>query len=177
MKNLILGAAVLAFSFSFNAQNQNVTEVSKTTVTTVKDSDGEKKLVKNQDIKEVQNIELQNAESKSLNKEVLNTPVQVTSSTVVTGPDGKTRTVDVDRSAYYSMGGNKYQVSLDNVGYSVMGSNGKREGVIRKTSNNNYVYKTKDRISFGHFDEKGDLILETYDDKADRFIVEKYTRN
>ena len=177
MKNLVLGAALVLFAFNAQAQNKNVTEVSKTTVTTVKDSDGEKKLVKSQDIKEVQNIELQNADSKALNKEVLDTPVQVTSSTVVTGPDGKTRTVDVDRSAYYTMGGNKYQVSLDNVGYSVMGSNGKREGVIRKTSNNNYVYKSKDRISFGHFDEKGDLILETYDEKADRFIVEKYTRN
>ena len=174
MRSLILGAVAL-FSFASSAQNQNVTEVSKTTVTTIKDSDGEKTLVKNQNIQAVQDIELQNADSKELNKDMKATPVQVTSTTQVTSPDGTVRNIAVDRSAYYTMGTNKYQVALDKSGYTMM-NNGKKTGVLRATSNNNYIYRTKEKISFGYFDEKGNLILETYDDKSDQLTVETYTR-
>ena len=175
MKSFILGAIAL-FSFTLQAQNQNVTDVSKTTVTTIKDSDGEKTLVKSQNIQAVQNIELENADSKELNKNVKATPFQVTSTTQVTGPDGTMRTIAVDRSAFYSMGENKYQVVIDKTGYTIM-NNGKNFGVLRPTSNNNYIYRTKDKISFGYFDEKGNLILETYDDKTDKMTVETYMLN
>ncbi len=175
MKSLILGALTL-FSFTVQAQNQNVTDVSKTTVTTIKDSDGEKTMVKSQNIQAVQNIKLEDADSKTLNKNVKSTPIQVTSSTQVTGPDGTVRTIDVDRSAYYTIGDNKYQVSLDKMGYTMM-NNGKKMGVLRATSNNNYIYRTKDKTSFGYFDDKGNLILETYDDKTDTMTTEMYMRN
>ena len=52
MKKVILGAFAILFAASLQAQNTNVTDVSRKTVTTVKDSEGEKKLVKNENKKE-----------------------------------------------------------------------------------------------------------------------------
>jgi len=181
MKTLIIGMIAGLFCLNATAQNTNVTDVSKTTVTTIKDSEGEKKLVKKENTQEVQNIELQNADSKELNKDLKASPVQVTSTTQVTTPDGTTRTVDVDRSAYYSVGGAggaRYKVTLDNAGYAVMEpTTGKRTAILRRTSNNNYIYRTKDRTSIGYFDKDGNLVLETYDDKTDKITVETFMRN
>jgi hypothetical protein len=177
MKTFILGIAIAALSFNAQAQNKNVTNVSKTTTTTIKDSDGEKQLVKKENTREVQNIELQNAESNALNKDMKDSPVQVTSTTQITGPDGRTRTVDADRSAYYSIGDAKYQVTVDNTGYTVMDPKGKRAGLLRQMSNNNYIYRTKDKTSVGYFDANGNLVLQTYDDKTDQITTETYTRN
>ena len=112
MKTILVSCMTLLFAMSIQAQNKNVTDIQKTTVTTVKDSDGEKKILKTQEVQEVQNIELQDADSKALNKDVKQTPVQVTSRTTVTNPDGSTRTVDVDRSAYYDYKGQNYQLKL-----------------------------------------------------------------
>lgn len=176
MKTAILGIAALLFTLNSQAQNQNVTDVTKTTVTTVKDSEGEKKLVKTQDVKEVQNIQFQDAESKQLNKEVKASPVQVTSTTQITAPDGTTRTVDVDRSAYYSIGDRKYQVTIDNTGYTMMNNN-KKAGLLRQLGPNSYIYRTKDRTSVGYFDANGNLVLQTYDDKTDKISTETYMRN
>lgn len=177
MKTIILGIAIAAFSIHAQGQNQNVTNISKTTTTTVKDSDGEKQLVKKENTKEVQNIEFENADSNALNKSVQPSPVQVTSTVQITGPDGNTRTVDVDRSAYYSVGGDKYQVTVDNTGYTMMDQKGKRAGVLRQTGNNSYIYRTKDKTAVGWFDNNGNLILQTYDDKSDSFKTETYTKN
>lgn len=178
MKTLIIGIAAGLFCINASAQNTNVTEVSKTTVITTKDSDGVKKAVVKQNTQEVQNIELQNAESKELNKDLKASPVQVISTTEVTGTDGMTRTIDVDRSAYYSVGGAKYRVAVDNTGYSVMEpTSGKKTAILRRTSNNNYIYRTADKTSFGYFDKNGNLVLETYDDKTDKITVETYIRN
>ena len=178
MKTLIIGIAAGLFCINASAQNTNVTEVSKTTVITTKDSDGVKKAVVKQNTQEVQNIELQNAESKELNKDLKASPVQVISTTEVTGTDGMTRTLDVDRSAYYSVGGAKYRVAVDNTGYSVMEpTSGKKTAILRRTSNNNYIYRTADKTSFGYFDKNGNLVLETYDDKTDKITVETYIRN
>lgn len=180
MKILVTGIAAMLFTLNAQAQNQNVTNVSKTTVTTVKDSDGEKKLVKDETIKEVQNIEFQNPESSALNKDMKASPVQVTSTVQITGPDGRTRMVDVDRSAYYSKGGgDKYRVMIDNTGYTVVDPKGKKAGLLRQmtSSPNTYIYRSKNRTSIGYFNENGDLVLETYDDKTDQMTVETYKRN
>lgn len=177
MKALILGFAAVLFTLNAQAQNKNVTNVSKTTTTTVKDSEGEKKMVKKENTTEVQNIELQNADANTLNKDLKASPVQVTSTTEITNPDGTTRTVDVDRSAYYTVGGSKYKVALDNSGYMVMEPTGKKYAILRRTSNNNYIYRTKDKTSVGYFDKDGNLVLETYDDKTDKVIIETYTKN
>ena len=176
MRTLILGIAAVLFTMQAQAQNTNVTSVSKTTTTTVKDSDGEKKLVKKENTSEVQNIELQDANSKTLNKNLAASPVQVTSTTQITTPDGTTRTVDVDRSAYYSVGGADYKFALDNAGYTVTTPTGSRTAVLRRTSNNNYIYSTKDRTSIGYFDANGNLVLETYDAKTDKITTETYLR-
>ncbi len=177
MKRIILGIAIAAFAMNAQAQNQNVTDVSKTTVTTVKDSDGEKKLVKQENIQEKQNIEFQNAESNALNKDMKATPVQVTSTTQITGPDGKTRTVDVDRSAYYSIGGDKYQIKPDNTGYTMTDPKGKRTGLLRQMGNNTYIYRANGQTSYASFDANRNLVIQTYDDKTDTFTTTTYMRN
>lgn len=163
------------FSLSSQAQNQNVKSEVKTTTTTIKDSEGEKTLVKKQDVQEVQNIELKDAESNVLNKEMSESPVQVTSVTKITNPDGSTRTVDVDRSSYYMSDNKKYKVNLDAAGYKIISDGNKNAAILRKTSTNSYIYRTKEKTAIGYFDTDGNLILETYDDKSDKVTVQKYT--
>jgi hypothetical protein len=51
------------------AQNTNITETSKTTVTTVKDSDGEKKVVKEQKTQEAQDIKFKETKGDPLNRD------------------------------------------------------------------------------------------------------------
>ncbi len=177
MKTIMLSALALIATASLQAQNKNVTEVKKTTVTTVKDSEGEKKFQKTQDVKEVQNIEFQNAESNALNKEMKSTPVQVTSTTSVTNPDGTTRTVDMDRSAYYTSDGKRFQLTLDPAGYVISTDGNKKLGILRATSTNSYIYRGNDQTSIGYFDTNGNLVVETYDDKTDKVRVQTYTRN
>ena len=176
MKTTALLLTAFLFSLNGQAQNQNVTNVTKTTVTTVKDSDGEKQIVKKQDVQEVQSIELQNADSKELNKDLKQTPVQVTSTTQITNPDGSTRTVDMDRSSYYEANGQKYQVQLDASGYTITSPQSKKPALLRKTSTNSYIYRTKDQTAIGYFDTNGNLVLETYDDKSDRVSIQTFTK-
>jgi hypothetical protein len=174
MRTLILGIATFLLSFNSQAQNQNVKSESTTTVTTIKDSDGVQKSVKTEKIQEVQNIELKDANSNVLNKDMQDTPVQVTATTEIT-TNGITRVVDVDRSAYYNLNGKKYRVTTDQSGYTMLLENSKRGAILRKTSNNNYIYRDRDRISFGYFDALGNLVLETYDAKTNKITVETYT--
>ncbi|NUY79348.1 hypothetical protein HUK80_00455 [Flavobacterium sp. MAH-1] len=167
---------IAAAFFAFAVQAQQVQKESTTTVTTVKDSDGEKKLVKTQTEQQVQKLEFQNPDSKALNKDLAPTPTQVTATTTVTAPDGTTRVVDVDRSAYYTWGGSKYQVKLDNVGYTLT-NNGKRSAVLRNVGPNNYIYSTNGKTSYASFDSNGNMVLSTYDPKTDKVTTETYTRN
>ncbi len=176
MKTILVSCMTLLFAMSIQAQNKNVTDIQKTTVTTVKDSDGEKKILKTQEVQEVQDIELQDADSKALNKDMKQTPVQVTSRTTVTNPDGSTRTVDVDRSAYYDYNGKNYQLRLDPSGYAIISPENKKVGVLRATTTNSYIYRGKNSTSIGYFDTNGNLVLETYDDKSDKVSVETYQR-
>ena len=101
------------------------------------------------------------------------TPVEVTTKTEVS-VDGVTRSIDVDRSSYYNLEGKKYEVAVDKTGYSIRNSDGKNLGVLRKASNDSYMYVSKDKISIGHFDTDGNLILETYDAKNDVMVINKY---
>ena len=162
MKAIALTIGALLFTFGIQAQNKNVTKVSKTTTRTVKDSDGEKKLIKQVDYNATQKIDFEDADSNQLNKEQKNTPFEVTATTSIIDEDGNVRSIDVDRSAVYNYGGNTYQLSLDNSGYTVINNNSKTPAMLRKTSNGNYIYSTQDRISFGYFDSNGNLVLETY---------------
>lgn len=173
MKTIILGTAAFLLSLTIQAQNQNVKSEVKTTVTKVKDSEGEKQVIKTQVVKEVQNIELKDADSNVLNKEVKESPVQVTATTAVTA-DGMTKVIDIDRSAYYNLNGSKYQFTTDKSGYTMYLPNSKKAAILRRTSNNNYIYKSKNKTSYGYFDANGNLVLESYDDKTDTVNVETY---
>ena len=174
MKSLAITIGALLFTFGIQAQNKNVTDVSKTTTKTIKTSEGEKKIIKKEDINATQAIDFENPDSNKLNKEQKNTPVEITATTQIIDENGNVRSIDVDRSALYTFGGNTYELSLDNKGYNVINSSSKMPAMLRRTSDNNYIYYTKDRTSFGHFDSKGNMILETYDPKTDSVIYERY---
>lgn len=175
MKALLTSTAALLFALGASAQNKQVQSETKTTVTTVKDSDGAKQFVKKENVQQTQDIKFQDDGTNSLNKRTVDTPVQVTATTQITNPDGTTRTVDVDRSSVYTYNGQEYKVALDNTGYSMTTGNMK-PARLRKTSINTYIYRTGDRTSIGYFDTDGNLVLETYDDKSDKVNVEKYIR-
>lgn len=176
MKNILTIAFALFLSMGMIAQNKNVKNVTKKTVTTVKDSDGERKVVKEQKIQETQNIELEDANSKALNKNVKNVPVETISTTTVTNPDGTTRTVQIDRSSTYQYAGNNFTLSLDPSGYVITDVDNKKIGLLRATSTNSYIYKGENSISIGYFDIEGNLILETYNETSDEVTTRTFLR-
>jgi len=49
--------------------------------------------------------------------------------------------------------------------------------LLRKTSNDSYIVTNKNKVSVGHFDDKGNLMIETYDPKTDSMIKEEYKVN
>ncbi len=177
MKKLFF--AVLGIcTLSATAQNTNVTDISKTTVTTVKDSDGSRSVVKEQHVQTKQDIKFEDAESSKLNKDQVPTPVQVTSTVQITGPDGRTRTVDVDRSAMYTSGKDAYKMIIDNTGYTLMDDRGKKLGLLRPlASPNQYIYTSGNKTYYGTFDSSGNFILQRYDDKTDTIVTETFTKN
>lgn len=173
MKVILLSVFTVLFSINSQAQNTNVKSEVKTVTTTVKDSRGEKKTVKSQETNEVQDIQLEEAKPNTLNIPVKESPVDVTTKTKVV-VDGVTKSVAVNHSAYYSMGGEKYQIQSDKTGYTMTSPNTKTLSLLRRTSNNNYIFKNKDKFSVGYFDADGNLVLETYDEKTDAVVLEKY---
>lgn len=173
MKIIAIGMVGFLLSINSQAQNKNVKTEVKTKITTIKDSQGEKKLIKTEEIKETQAVELMDADSNVLNKDTKETPIEVTATTKITA-DGVTRLIDVDRSAYYELNGVKYQVSNDKSGYTIFSPDGKKSGLLRKTSNNNYIFKAKDKTSFGYFDANGNLVLESYDEATDSITITTY---
>ena len=171
MKKTALGMFALLLSLSTHAQNQNKKVETITTTTTVKDNKGERKVVKNEEVKEIQDIQLKEVPEGTLNTDIQPTPTQVTAITKV-NVNGEERIVDVDRSAYYSYNGEKYQVLSDKSGYTVSTPN--NVSLLRRTANNTYIYKNKEKFSIGHFDANGNLVLETYDEKTDTVSVEVF---
>ena len=174
MKTTFITMAILLSSVIGLSQNKNVKEETKTTVTTVKTSDGEKKYVKDETVKEVQNIELKEPQVGTKNIDTKASPTQVVSTTKITNPDGSTRTVDVDRSSVYSSNGETYKLSLDPLGYTMTSGRG-TPALLRRTTTNSYIFRSNNKTAIGYFDTNGDLIVEVYDDKLDKVSVEKYT--
>jgi hypothetical protein len=76
--------------------------------------------------------------------------------------------------AYYELEGMKYQVVSDKSGYTMIVPSGEKSAVLRKTSNNNYIYKAKDKTSYGYFTADGNLILEHYDEATDTVTITTY---
>lgn len=174
MKTTIMTLAIALLSVANYAQNKNVTATTKTTVTTVKTSEGEKKYVKKENVAEEQKIELKEEQPNTLNIDTKETPVSVTSTTQITNPDGSVRTVDVDRSSYYVSNGNRYKLALDASGYT-LNTGSEKPMLLRRTTTNSYIFRANDKTAIGYFDTNGNLIVETYDDKLDKISVEKYT--
>lgn len=176
MKNTLKIALALLLSAGLQAQNTNVTDVTKKTVTTIKDSDGEKKVVKEEKIQKRQKIELQNEASDVLNKDMKNSPVETVSTTTVTNPDGTTRTVATDRSSTYEFDATFYTLTLDPSGYVVTNANNEKIGLLRATTTNSYIFRGEDSISIGYFDINGDMVLETYDENSDQVTTRTFKR-
>jgi hypothetical protein len=170
-KTVFLSIIILLFSIHSKAQNKQ-TET-KTTTTTTKDSKGEHKTVKKEVTNKVQKIELGEEKPNTINIPTINSPINVTTTTKITNPDGSTRTVDIDRSSYYESNGNKYKLALDASGYVLTYGNSK-PALLRKTSTNSYIFRSESKTAIGYFDTNGDLIVEVYDDKSDKVTVEKY---
>lgn len=152
---------------------QNTQTETKTTTSTVKDSKGEYTTVKKEVTKEVQKIELGQEKANTINIPTVDSPVVVTTTTKITNPDGSTRTVDTDRSAYYEANGRRYKLDLDASGY-VMSYGNSKPALLRKTSTNSYIYRLKNKVAVGYFDTDNNLIIETYDYKTDKVSVEKF---
>jgi hypothetical protein len=173
MKTMTLSLIAILFSINTQAQIKNVKSEVKKTVTTKTTAEGEKKSVKTEEVLETQKIELKNADSNTLNKEIKTTPVQVTTLTTVSA-NGVTNSVELDRSAYYDYNGERYNVKLSESGYNVYQPNDKRAAVLRKTSNNNYIYSSKNKTSFGYFNTDGNLVLESYNPVTDKVTIETF---
>lgn len=175
MKTIIMVLSLIFITSTVFGQNKNVKEETKTTTTTIKDSKGERKIVQTEEVKEVQEIKFENPNSTETNKDRKPSPVSVTTTNEVS-VDGTSKYIDVDHSSYYTLGGRKFEVKSDNKGYILLNRNKKTaSGILRKTSNNNYIFKSKNKVSVGYFDANGNLIIETYDPKTDSMIMEKYS--
>ena len=174
MRNFILNIAVLLFTLGIYSQNTNLKSEEKIETTTIKDSKGEQKIVKKEVVTETQDIKFVHPESKKTNKKMKPTEVNVsTTSQVIV--DGETKYFDVDHSSYYNLNGTKYEIKSDKKGYILLNRDKKTAtGVLRKTQNNSYILRTKDKVSVGYFDTNGDLILETYDPETDNMVLEKF---
>lgn len=173
MKTVVITTMMVALGLTLNAQNTNVTKATKTTVVTVNDGSQPKKLVKTENTQAVNEIELKDADSKKLNKDSQETPVQVSTSTTVAADSGFNPRIG--QITNYQMGGKTYLFISDKAGFNVKSPDNKDLGKLRRTSNNNYIYKTPKATSIGHFDANGNFVVETYDDKTDGVTVETYT--
>lgn len=174
MKNLILTTALLFGVFTLNAQNKNVLKETETKTTTIKDSKGQREVVKSVETNEVQKVELKEGEQVGKNMPIDNdAPTSVVKTTSVS-VDGDLKFEDIDRTAYYTSNGNKYQIKTDEKGYVFIDSKQKDKVVLRKTANNNYFYVKNNTTAIGYFDNDGNFIIETYDKKSDTVTMEKY---
>ncbi len=171
-------AVILAFIFTFSlsqAQNKNVVDETKKTIITVDDGESKKQTVKNENTREVQVIELDGKKDKTVNRDIKPSPTIVEQSTEIINPDGSVRIVDVDRTNYYTLNGQKYKVELDAQGYSLLSENNKNIGKIRKTTTNSFIFAGKDKMAIAYFDTNGNLVLESYNPKTDTVTFETYT--
>ncbi len=174
MKTSAIIIAILFFSVSIQAQNKNVENTTKTTVTTVKVGDKVKKFVKKENVVKVQDIQLKDAKANTKNIEMKNSPVSVTSTTQITNPDGSTRTTSIDRSGYYMFNDTKYKVNLDPQGYTFNTEGLTKPYLLRKTSTNSFIYFNDGKVSVSYFDTDGNLIVETYNDQTDLVEYKKF---
>ena len=174
MKKVILSAIVFVVTLQATAQeNKDVKTEVKTVITTVKDSEGERKIVRTQETKLIQPVVVGEPKEGTKNIPQVASPISETKTTKVI-ENGDLKSIKVDRSAYYMSNGVKYQIKSDKEDYSIIYPTKKKNAKLKKTSNGNYIFVNEDRISIGYFDNNGNLILESYDAKTDKIVVEKF---
>ena len=176
MKKLVLSLALTVSVGIFGfAQNKNVQEETTKRVITIKDSEGEKTVVKKENVLKEQDIKFRNAESNELNKQQAVTPIRVERNVEVT-VDGVKRYIDVDRSGRYENMGKLYYITLDKKGYTVRNSTGKTVANLREMADGRYVHADKNKVSNLEFDHAGNIVVETYDYKDDTFTKYFYKK-
>lgn len=175
MKNFAI-TILLAVGLSATAQvNKNVTNETTTTTVTVNDGTGTpKKLVKTKNTQAVSELELKDAESKKLNKEAYETAPQVQSSTSVVRDEGFN--ARIGQISNYQMGGKDYIFVTDKGGYRITTPDNVEYAKLRRTRNNQYIYRSNTVTSVGYFNNEGNFVVETYDDKNDGVTVETFTK-
>lgn len=176
MKKILIIIA-LVFGLTMNAQtNKNVSKETKTTTTTVSDGEQDKKVVKTEQVTTHQNVEVKDAHSKKLNKDLKPTPTQVTQTTTVSG-DG-IPTQEIGRTTYYELNGRRYSFISDKTGYRVSSPTVKDYAVITRTTNDGttYTYTVKGNNSKAYFDANGNFVVETYNTKTKTTTKEIYMK-
>jgi hypothetical protein len=173
MKKILVIPFLILGTMCMQAQNKNVSKETETKTTTVKTSEGEKKIVTTNETKEVQNVELEDAKANSLNINMKQSPVMVTKTRELS-IDGETKYRDIDHSAYYLFNGEKYEIKGDEYGYLITNSDSEINSYLRKTSNNNYLFVKDGQVSAAYFDSEGNLIIDTYNQQTDRITTEKF---
>ena len=174
MKTTVILIATLLLSINGQSQNKNVLSTTKTTTTTIQDGGKPKKFVKKENVVETQKIELKDAKPNTLNIEMKESPILVTTTTQITNPDGSTRTTAVDRSGYYLSDSKKFTVNLDAQGYTLISDETTKPYLLRKTSTNSYIYVNDGKVAVSYFDTDGNLIIETYNEKTDAVEYKKF---
>lgn len=174
MKLATITLFVFAFSFC-HAQNKNVVDETKKTIITVDNGEKETKTIKNENTREVQVIELEGKKDETVNRDIKPSPTIVEKSTEIINPDGSVRIVDIDRTKYYTLNGQKYKIELDSQGYVLLSENNKNIGKIRKTTTNSFIFVGKDKTAIAYFDTNGNLVIESYNPKTDTVTFETYT--
>lgn len=174
MKNIIT-ALVLLFGFALTAQNTNVSKETKTTTTTVDHGNEQKKVIKTEQVSTQQNLELKDAESKKLNKDLKPTPTKVTETTTISGDGIPTQT---EQTTHYELNGRRFTFVSDKTGYRISSPDDRDYAVVTRAAANRkaYTYTTKSGDSKAYFDDKGNFVVETYDVKKKTTTKETYIK-
>ena len=171
----IVTLMLLLFGFTLTAQNTNTSKETKTTTTTVDHGTEQKKVVKTEQVETKQDIELKDANSKKLNKDVQPTPTQVTKTTTISGDGIPTQT---GQTTYYELNGRRFTFVTDKTGYRISSPDNRDYAVVKRTTSDGktYTYTTKSGDSKAYFDDNGNFVVETHDAKKKTTTKEVYVR-
>ena len=169
MKNIAI--IITLFFTSFVIAQQKPKNVSEETETkTVKVNDGKKVVEKKIKVttREEQELKLAEKDKNKVNQKLVESPVKVT----------KTVQYDNDNDPYYDVeyqqrtfkyNGNEYAFTKDDTGFVIIDSSNKGTpfaNIYRSSTDNHYIFESKNRSGIGYFDAQGNFILEYYDGKS-----------
>ncbi|AWG26667.1 hypothetical protein [Flavobacterium kingsejongi] len=161
MKKLFLSVVALFAVMTIQAQ-KNVEKVTTTTVKTVNDGTAPKSVVKTEVDEKVQDIKLKD-KTESLNKKKdMDAQVETveSSSTVAYLTSENPLKTKLNESVFYTLNGKKYQFVTRQSGFKVSTDENPHFAFLKKTGQNEYVYETENSKAVGHFDEKGNFVVD-----------------